>query len=353
MRNILDFSAQALTEYLATNYGEPKFRATQIWQWLYQKLAQDFAAMTNIKQSLREQLAKDFAISYPEILQVATSTDGTQKLLLRLYDGALIETVLLPSIDHAGKVRYAQCLSTQVGCAMGCTFCATGALGITRNLTHAEMVGQVLIGKRFLQDFQSDKPIIKNLVFMGMGEPLLNLDNLLLTLETLNSRAGLAFSPRRITVSTCGIPKALERLGQSGLCYLAVSLHAPTQELRASLMPKAANFKLQDLLTSLKHYPLKPREYITFEYVLLQNVNSSPEHAKALAKIVRQVKGKLNLIVYNKTPASIYSPPTEAEILAFEEILWQHEITAILRQSKGQDIAAACGQLQAQYVNGS
>ena len=233
---------------------------------------------------------------------------------------------------------------------MGCTFCATGALGFERNLTHGEIISQVLAARSFIGDVRPDHPIIKNLVFMGMGEPLLNLDQLLRALKTLNSTQGLAFSPRRITVSTCGIPKALDTLGESGLCYLAVSLHAPNQALRAKIMPKAALFELNDLLANLKHYPLKTREYLTFEYLLLGGVNDSTAHALELAKIVQAMKAKLNLIVYNPTQNAPYKAPSSDDVLKFEKVLWDKKITAIVRQSKGQDIEAACGQLRAKYL---
>ena len=350
MPNIFDFTFEELVSYFQDELKEPSFRATQVWQWLYQKLCFDFAQMSNLKIAIREHLAKTFAHNLPKIKQVRTSSDGTQKLLLELDDSALIETVLIPATDHAGKVRYAQCLSTQVGCPMGCTFCATGSLGFERNLTHGEMVAQVLLARSFLGDSRPDHPIIKNLVFMGMGEPLLNLEQLLKTLKTLNSPQGLAFSPRRITVSTCGIKNALDPLGESGLCYLAISLHAPNQDLRAKIMPKAANFQLPDLLKALKKYPLKPREYLTFEYLLLGGVNDSTTHALELAKIVQSVKGKLNLIVYNETANAPYKAPSTEAVLKFEQVLWDKKITAIVRQSKGSDIEAACGQLRAKYL---
>ena len=330
--------------------GEPKYRAQQLWQWLWQKCATDFVAMSNISQKTRERLATCATIVWPKIVTTQQSRDGTTKFLLELEDGCRIECVLIPSEGHDGKVRWALCLSTQVGCPMGCTFCATGKLGFKRNLTMAEILGQVLVARAHMGDNRPDHPIVRNLVFMGMGEPLLNQKELFRALEVLNDPKGLAFSPRRITVSTCGIDGGMAALGQCGLAYLAVSLHAPTQELREQIMPGAARLPLDELMAQLRLYPLKTREYITFEYLLLEGVNDSPDHARALARLVSQIgqhRAKLNLIVYNGVAGSAFRAPSEARVLAFERVLWDKQVTAIVRASKGRDIDAACGQLAA------
>ena len=347
MRNILDYTLSELQTLFQEEFHEPRFRANQVWQWLWQKLARDFSCMSDVSQKTRAFLAEAFTIDYPEIIQVQQSADETKKLLLEYSDGARIETVLIPSADHSGKIRWSQCLSSQVGCPMGCTFCATGTMGFERNLTVSEIAAQVLIAREFLNDVRTDHPIIRNLVFMGMGEPLLNLDNLLKALSILNDPKGCAFSPRRITVSTCGIKNGLERLGNSELCYLAISLHAADQSTRARIMPRAASLDLEDLLDLVSHYPLKKRERITFEYLLLDNVNDSLDDARRLAKIVKQIKGKLNLIVFNPSKNLPYAAPSEEKVLAFEKELWKANVVAIRRQSKGADIAAACGQLKA------
>ncbi|MBO5491212.1 MAG: radical SAM protein, partial [Desulfovibrio sp.] len=232
-------------------------------------------------------------------------------------------------------------------CAMGCTFCSTGQMGFERNMSMGEILGQVLVARAHLGDARPDRPVLRNLVFMGMGEPLLNLREVMRALQSLNNDKGLNFSPRRITVSTCGIEKGLRELGESGLAYLAVSLHAPTQELRARIMPKAARWPLEELVAALQSYPLKTRERITFEYLLLGGVNDGPEQARELARLVGSVKGKLNLIVYNPAEGAPYAAPAEDRVLAFEQCLWKRHITAIVRKSKGQDIRAACGQLKA------
>ena len=347
--DILNLTCPELERFIVEDLGQPKFRAAQVWQWIWQKHATSFDAMTDVSKQLRAKLAEVAEIVLPEIVTVQTSSDGTEKLLLRLRDGALVETVILPSTGQDGSVRIAQCVSSQIGCAMGCTFCSTGTMGFIRNMTAGEILSQVLVARMRLGDNRIDHPIIRNLVFMGMGEPLLNLRETTRALEMLNHDKGMDFSPRRITVSTCGIKAGLRELGDSGLAFLAVSLHAPNQDLRAKIMPKAANWHLDDLMATLESYPLKTREHITFEYLLLGGVNDQPEHARELAKLVSRVKGKLNLIAYNPSETQLYKAPTEADILAFEKILWSKGVTAILRKSKGQDIKAACGQLKSDW----
>ena len=302
MINLLDYTLPELTDWMQNELGEPKFRAVQVWQWIWQKMARDFDAMTNVSKACRERLAQCAEIRWPEIVTVEQSSDDTTKFLLRLQDGAEVETVLIPSDSREGVRRWTQCLSSQVGCAMACTFCSTGTMGFERNMT----MGEILGAREHLGDTRPDWPVLRNLVFMGMGEPLLNLKNVMRALESLNNDKGLNFSPRRITVSTCGIEKGLRELGESGLAYLAVSLHAPTQELRARIMPKAARWPLEDLLQALKSYPLKTRERITFEYLLLGGVNDGLEQARQLARVVSDVKGKLNLIVYNPSEGDPY-----------------------------------------------
>ncbi len=347
MKDILNCTYPELEEFMTGELGEPRFRARQVWQWLWQKMARDFEAMTNVSKATRARLAETAEIRWPEVTDKEQSSDGTTKFLLRLGDGALVETVLIPSKSRDGAVRTTQCLSCQVGCAMGCTFCSTGSMGFERNMTMGEILGQVLVAREHLGDARPDHPKLRNLVFMGMGEPLLNLEQVLRSLETLNNPNGLSFSPRRITVSTCGIEKGLRELGDSGLAYLAVSLHAPTQELRAGIMPKAARWPLDKLIATLESYPLKTRERVTFEYLLLGGINDGPEQARELVRLVSRIKGKLNLIVYNPAEGAPYAAPTQERVLAFEQYLWDHNITAIIRKSKGQDINAACGQLKA------
>lgn len=345
MIDILNFDRPELEKFICSDLGEPHFRADQIWQWLWQKNARSFASMTDVSKTLRAKLEDMALISRPEVVKVQTSRDGTEKLLLQLRDGAQIETVIIPSTGKNGQTRIAQCLSSQVGCAMGCTFCSTGKMGFRRNMQASEILGQILLARERLGDNRPDHPVIHNLVFMGMGEPLLNLQEVTKALRMLHEEKGLAFSARRITVSTCGIQHGLRELGESGLAFLAVSLHAPNQALRAQIMPKAAAWHLDDLMHALAEYPLKTRERITFEYLLLGGVNDTPECARQLARLVAPIKAKLNLIAYNPAQGQPYAAPSEKSIAAFEKILWDKNITAVLRKSKGQDIKAACGQL--------
>ena len=346
MIDILNMTHSELTSFVREDLGEPAFRANQVWQWLWQKGATSFSSMTNVSKALRAVLEERCVIRLPEIVAEEKSADGTIKFLLRLTDGECVETVLIPSESREGVPRVTQCLSCQVGCAMACTFCATGTMGFIRNMTMGEILGQVLVARQYLGD-EAVNPRLRNLVFMGMGEPLLNYTEVMRSLGVLGHDLGCNFSPRRITVSTCGLQKGLLELGESGLAYLAVSLHAPTQELRKKIMPKAAHWPLEDLVHTLAAYPLKTRERLTFEYLLLGGVNDRPEHARALAKLMGRVKAKLNLIVYNPVPGAPYAAPRPEDVDAFLDILHNKHITAIIRKSKGQDIKAACGQLRA------
>lgn len=343
--NLLDFTLPQLEGWFQEKLGEPRFRAVQVWEWMWQKLARDFERMTNVSLKLRQKLETVAEIRWPQLLASQKSEDGTRKLLLGLADGLRVETVLIPAPNRQGQIRWSQCLSTQVGCPMGCAFCATGQMGLKRNLTMAEILGQVLVGREILGDARPDLPILRNLVFMGMGEPLLNLDALLPALECLHEAHGANFSARRITVSTCGLAQGLERLGESGLAYLAVSLHAPSQALREKIMPGAAKWPLDRMRDALASYPLKARERITFEYLLLGGVNDSVEHARALARALMPIRAKLNLIVYNPVAGLPFTPPSPENVAAFQKTLWDKNVTAILRKSRGADIAAACGQL--------
>ena len=346
MTEILNLTLDELTHWLCRDMGEAPFRARQLWKWLWQRRARSFAVMSDLPLALRSRLEENARIVWPAVESTRVSSDGTVKFLLRLSDGELVETVLIASESREGKGRLTQCLSSQVGCPMGCTFCGTGAMGFTRNMSMGEILGQVLVAQDYLGDAQGGTRL-RNLVFMGMGEPLLNLAEVMKSLKTLNSEPGLSFSPRRITVSTCGIEKGLRELGESGLAYLAVSLHAPSQELRARLMPRATLWPLPALLDSLRAYPLKARERLTFEYLLLGGINDSLEHAVALAGIMAKVKGKLNLIAYNPVNGTPYRAPTPEALQAFENHLRAKHITAIVRKSRGRDIEAACGQLRA------
>jgi 23S rRNA (adenine2503-C2)-methyltransferase len=341
MTNLIDLTFHEL-ETLIVSLGEPPYRARQVWQWLWQKGCRDIALMTDVSKALRAKLAEAAVIVWPEVLRVRESEDGTVKFLLGLADGEAVECVLIPEKDH-----YTGCLSTQVGCAMGCGFCATGMLGFRRNMTPGEMLGQVLVARQYLLD-KGETLALRNLVFMGMGEPLLNYENLIKTLESLHHPQGLDFSSRRITVSTAGVKRHLLELGKTGLCALAVSLHAPTQEQRERIMPGAAKLPLGELIELLRQIPLKPRESLTFEYLLLSGANDADADARELVRLLSRVKAKVNLIVYNATPGLPFRQPSPERVFAFQEILKAKGLVATVRKSKGADIAAACGQLRAE-----
>ncbi|PTN39073.1 23S rRNA (adenine(2503)-C(2))-methyltransferase RlmN [Desulfonatronum sp. SC1] len=358
--NLLDFTYPEL-ERFCSELGEAPFRARQVWQWLWQKRERDFGRMTNISKEMRERLGREADVVWPEAVQVQTSRDdGTTKFLLALADGQRIESVLIPEKDH-----FTLCLSTQVGCAFGCTFCATGRMGLVRNLTMAEILGQILMAQEHVAGLPTGLTTgqatgvtqgltqglaLRNLVFMGMGEPLLNWENLRRALEALHHPTGLNFSKRRITVSTVGVPGMLAELGALGFASLAVSLHAPTQELRARIMPKAARFPLDDLIADLAAYPLQPRQKITIEYVMLGGVNDDLSHARELVRLLNKVKAKVNLIPFHPSPELPYAAPDMNRVLAFENLLKTKGLPATLRKSKGQDISAACGQLRAEMA---
>jgi len=339
MRNILELTYAELEEAVHA-MGHQKFRARQLWQWLWRRGVREFAAMTNIARDFREQLTREWALSWPETVEVQQSSDGTAKLLLRLADGALVETVLIPDKD-----RYTQCLSCQIGCPMGCTFCSTGLMGFVRNMTGGEIAAQVLVAREYLRA-EGLAQEVKNLVYMGMGEPLLNWDEVRRSLNILSHPEGLEFSRRRITLSTCAIKGRLDVFGAEGLALPAISLHAPTQEIREKLMPGAARWPIEELVGTLERLELKPRERVTIEYILIKGVNDDLQHARQLVRLLSHLKCKINLIAYNPGPGIAYEAPEPADVLAFEELLRKKGFTVTLRKSKGQDIAAACGQLK-------
>jgi 23S rRNA (adenine2503-C2)-methyltransferase len=339
--NLLDFEFCSLQETLKRSGMRP-FRAKQLWQWIWSKGCADFLEMTDIRKDLRRELADRFTLQRPCVLDYRRSADGTVKLLLGLHDGCTVETVLIPETDH-----YTQCLSSQVGCSLGCTFCSTGRSGFTRNMTSGEILAQVLVGRDFLRS-SGDPLQIRNVVFMGMGEPLLNWPRVERSLRILRDPSALNFSHRRVTLSTVGVPGKLEQFGGTGLASLAVSLHAPTQDKRERIMPAAARaLPLGDLVGILRKYPLKQRQRITVEYVLLHGVNDRLSDARELNRLLSSVRCKVNLICFNPGSGLPYSAPDPEQVLAFEQLLRNKGMTVTLRKSKGTDIAAACGQLKA------
>ncbi len=317
--------------------GREPFHARQLYRWIHRRGVTDIERMTDLSRPLRQQLAEDFDLTTPRVVGDDLSVDGTRKFLLELSDKRRIEAVFIPDTP-----AMTFCISTQVGCAMACGFCLTGRMGLVRNLTASEIVGQV----RVLAPATDllERPF--NIVLMGMGEPLHNYDNTMKALRMLHSEHGLAVSPRRVTLSTVGIVPGLERLAHEPLMpNLAVSLHATTEEQRTALVPPNRKYPLADILDACRRFPLKKRSRITFEYVLLDRVNDTPEDARRLVKLLSGIKAKLNLIPLNPAPGIPYERPSDERVDRFAQILADRHITVSIRKSRGRDIRAACGQL--------
>ncbi len=330
------------TEY----HGHPKFRAKQIVQWLYEKRVSSFDEMTNLSQDLRARLAEAFDFTLMPHVRVTGSQDTTQKFLFRLFDGRLIETVRIPANanfhgDRSGRITL--CVSSQVGCAYDCKFCASGLAGFTRNLSVGEIVGQVMAVER-----ESGEPI-RNLVFMGMGEPLANLTNLTKALEILNADWGINIGARHMTVSTSGLAPQIEKLAKVPMqIRLAISLHGATDEVREKIMPVNKKYNLNRLFEAIQTWQDHKKQMITFEYILIEGVNDSLEQADILAKRARSLHAKVNLIPYNTVEGLPWKRPSEEQQEAFVAFLTKAGISATLRREKGHDIDAACGQLRLQ-----
>jgi 23S rRNA (adenine2503-C2)-methyltransferase len=317
--------------------GHRRFHARQIFRWMYRRGVTDVEAMTDLSLELRAALARDFTLTTPALAQRETSIDGTEKFLLRLADGRHVESVFIPDTP-----AMTFCISTQVGCAMACAFCLTGKMGLVRNLTAAEIVGQVrvLAGALTMRDTRF------NIVLMGMGEPLHNYDETMKALRILADEHGFDMSPRRITLSTVGLLPALERLAKEPVMpNLAISLHAPTDLQRGELVPINRKYGVGDIIEACKRFPLKRRSRITFEYVLLAGVNDSPQDARRLAKLVAGVKSKVNLIPLNAAAGIPFERPSDEAIDRFARIVSDHGVDVSVRKSRGRDIRAACGQL--------
>jgi 23S rRNA (adenine2503-C2)-methyltransferase len=317
--------------------GHQRFRARQIFRWIYRRGVTDAAAMTDLSRDLRAKLISDFSLTTPELVARERSVDGTEKFLLRLADGRQIESVFIPDTPSMTF-----CISTQVGCAMACAFCLTGKMGLVRNLTAGEIAGQVRVLAGALE--MRDKAF--NIVLMGMGEPLHNYDETMRALRILNDEHGFALPPRRVTLSTVGLLPALERLAQEPLMpNLAISLHAPTDVLRAELVPLNKKYGVKEIIDACKQFPLTRRRRITFEYVLLAGVNDSPDAARSLAKLLSGVKSKVNLIPLNAAPGIPFERPSDLAVDRFAQILAACGLVVSVRKSRGRDIRAACGQL--------
>lgn len=340
--NLLDFSLETLKDYFAT-IGEKPFRATQVIKWLHQLNVDSVDQMTNLSKPLRTFLTENTVIRAPEIIIDQQSADGTHKWLLRLADGNAIETVFIPEDD-----RGTLCVSSQVGCALDCTFCSTARQGFNRNLTTAEIIGQLWVAKRTLQADPKGPRVVSNVVMMGMGEPLLNFDNVVNALRLMLDDNAYGLSKRRVTVSTSGVLPALDRLADTLDVSLAVSLHAPNDELRDQLVPLNRKYPIKELLATCRQFLAKKtteRNHITWEYVMLDGVNDSDEHARQLAKLLRGIPSKVNLIPFNPFPSTRYARSSNNRIHRFRDILVEAGYTVMTRKTRGDDIDAACGQL--------
>ena len=336
-QHLLDLSQEELKQWLSEQ-GQPKFRAAQIVHWVFQRRVTDFSQMTDLPKALREQLNASFRILVTKSTATVASSDGTDKLLVRLPDGGEVECVLLR--DGA---RRSICVSSQVGCAMGCVFCASGLDGVDRNLTTGEILEQMLL----LQARLDEGERLSHIVMMGMGEPLANLDRVLAALEVARSSDGLGISPRRITISTVGLPQAIDRLAQAGVPYnLAVSLHAPNDELRSELVPVNRKIGIAAVLDAADRYFDSCGRRLTFEYVLLGGINDSEQEARELVRLLRHRTVMLNVIPYNPVAGLPYVTPSTRSIAEFRQTLEGGGVNVMFRQRKGSDIDAACGQLR-------
>lgn len=338
--NLLGLNRAQLQAFLAA-LGEKPFRGSQVMQWLHQYGAVEFSAMTNLSKALRAHLADAARIEAPAIKHDQTAADGTRKWLFELADGNCIESVYIPE-DERGTL----CISSQVGCGLNCTFCATGAQGFNRDLTSAEIIGQVWQAARLLGERALARRAITNVVFMGMGEPLLNFDNVVAAIDVLLDDMGYGLSRRRVTVSTAGMVPLIDRLRETAPVSLAVSLHAPNDALRTELVPLNRKYPIAELLAACRRYVAdEPRRKVTFEYVMLAGVNDSAAHARELVRLLGNVPAKVNLIPFNPFPHTRYQRSAQPAIDAFRDVLMHAGLITLTRRTRGDDIDAACGQL--------
>lgn len=343
---LIGLSKEELAQAVA-DIGEKPFRAKQLWQWLYFHGETDFAKMSNLSKELRAKLAEHFTITRPKIVAEQVSVDKTHKWLLEFADGQRIETVYIPEED-----RGAVCISTQVGCAMGCKFCHTGSQKITRNLTAGEIVSQFMVARDVYKEWPSPKDetrYLSNIVVMGMGEPLQNLDNVIKALNIITDGEGISLSKRRVTLSTSGIAPNIIPLVKATGVKLAVSLHAPNNEKRSQIMPINKKYPLEEVLQACHDYQqLGGSHFVTFEYLMLKDFNDSLADAHELMDLMRRFKinAKFNLIAFNPWPGCDYEPSSRNKIFAFSRELQNNRFAAPIRVARGQDILAACGQLK-------
>jgi len=342
-----DALRQALVDGGVCPPEKAKMRASQIWSWIHHYGVVDFAAMTNVAKDMQAKLAEAFTLARPEIVERQVSKDGTRKWLIRTAPGIEIETVYIPDVGRAGAL----CVSSQVGCTLNCTFCHTGTQKLVRNLTAAEIVAQVQVARDDLGEWPSPKEDrrLSNIVFMGMGEPLYNLDHVANAIDIISDGEGIAISRRRITVSTSGVVPMIPELGERTQTMLAISLHATNDPLRDVLVPLNKKYPLEPLMAAIRAYPgLGNARRVTFEYVMLKGVNDSPDEARALVKLISGIPAKINLIPFNPWPGTDYQCSDWKTIEAFAAILNRAGYASPIRTPRGRDILAACGQLKSE-----
>ena len=346
-QNILDLTKDELSQII-----KPSFRAKQIYQWIYTKYVSTYDEMKNVPKQMREELEENYILNPLKIVKKEVSSDESIKYLFALNDGFTVESVLLPmkkeEVDEEGKLihhtKYTICISSQVGCKIGCSFCLTAKGGFKRNLTPGEITAQVLEIKKDNNIAQNRRV---NIVYMGMGEPLNNINNVAKAVKIFADPDGLAISPRRQTISTSGLSKQIEKLGKMDLgILLAISLHAVDDELREKLMPINKAYNIESIINAVKEFPIDARKRVMFEYLVMQNVNDDIKSAKKLVKLLHGIKAKVNLIYFNPHVGSQYQRPSQNAVVAFQQYLTDHGILCTIRQSKGLDISAACGQLK-------
>jgi 23S rRNA (adenine2503-C2)-methyltransferase len=338
--NLLDLDSARLVSFFA-DIGEKPFRAKQLLRWMHQFGEADFSKMSDLAKPLREKLAGSAVIEAPQVVSDSTSTDGTRKWLIDVGNGNAVESVFIPETN-----RGTLCVSSQAGCALDCKFCSTGRQGFNRNLSTAEIIGQLWIANKALGAAPKGERVVSNVVMMGMGEPLANLDNVVTAMRLMLDDNAYGLSRRRVTLSTSGIVPAIDRLRDTCPVALAVSLHAPNDALRDALVPINRKYPLAELLAACRRYlDRAPRDFLTFEYVMLEGVNDGAEHAQQLIQLVRDVPCKFNLIPFNPFPNSGFKRSSREAIGRFAEILISAGLVVTTRKTRGEDIDAACGQL--------
>jgi len=353
--NLLDLDRAGMESFFADTLGEQRYRAHQVMKWIHHRHVTDFNDMTDLGKALREKLVQHAEVRVPQIQFEKPSNDGTHKWLLAMDGSNAIETVFIPD-----KGRGTLCVSSQVGCALACTFCSTGTQGFNRNLSTAEIIGQVWVAAKHLGNVPHKQRKLTNVVMMGMGEPLLNFDNVVRAMSVMRDDLGFGLANKRVTLSTAGMVPMIDRLGEESDVSLAVSLHAANDELRTELVPLNKKYPIAELMAACERYvKRKPRASITFEYTLMKGVNDQPVHARQLARLMRafdnavQMKdaGKVNLIPFNPFPGTRYERSTESDIRAFQTSLLDARVLTMVRRTRGDDIDAACGQLKGQVMD--